>query len=193
MNCDICDPEPAKPRLNWQTSPRLMPFVGNIKFKRAPFLCHRPFNSCQAASETHSQPPHCFLPFVSSFASPTGSGNLATYVPSTSLKSKIFLMSSTCFFQDPSPDSPFSFAISHRGWRSCRREGRRDGAGGGGGGISCLTQTEEGKRNTEKCTCVFLQRLPGCVRVSASSAPRRQQGEPDRSAGGSSYPESLFD
>lgn len=34
-------------------------------------------------------------------------------------------MSSTCFFQDPSPDSPFSFAISHRG-----------GAGGGTAGGS---------------------------------------------------------
>lgn len=47
-----------------------------------------------------------------------------THVPRTSLKSKIFLMSSTCFFQDPSLDSPFSFAISRRGGGRRRRRER---------------------------------------------------------------------
>lgn len=53
---------------------------------------------------------------------------LVTHVPRTSLKSNIFLISSTCFFQDPSLDSPFSFAISHRG-------GSSGGGGGGGRGV----------------------------------------------------------
>ena len=39
----------------------------------------------------------------------------ATHVPRTSLKSNMFLMSSTCFFHDPSPPgSPFSLAMSMR-------------------------------------------------------------------------------
>lgn len=46
---------------------------------------------------------------------------LVTHVPRTSLKSNIFLISSTCFFQDPSLDSPFSFAISHQGWGEKKR------------------------------------------------------------------------
>lgn len=50
------------------------------------------------------------------FRRPQGCVIFVTHVPRTSLKSNIFLISSTCFFQDPSLDSPFSFAISHRGW-----------------------------------------------------------------------------
>lgn len=44
------DPEPAKPRFT-DRHPRVWsPIWGNIKSKRAQFLCHRSFNSCQAAS-----------------------------------------------------------------------------------------------------------------------------------------------
>ena len=51
---------------------------------------------------------------------------IVTHVPRTSLKSKIFLMSSTCFFQDPSLDSPFSFAISHQGLEWEAEEGEEE-------------------------------------------------------------------
>lgn len=181
-----------------------MPLVGRVKFRKGPASLSPSIQQLSGGSrDARPAASLFFCPLVSSFASPTGSGDLATYVPSTSLKSNIFLMSSTCFFQDPSPDSPFSFAISHRGWRSCRREGEREGGTPRRcRGISCLTQTEEvggGGKEIRKSALVFSSRgSPGgwvraCVRVSASSAPCRQPGEPDRSAGGSSYPESLFD
>lgn len=63
---------------------------------------------------------------------------LRTHVPRTSLKSKIFLMSSTCFFHEPSLHSPLSFAISPRG--------------GGGGEELRLSQPEPPENRKKKWT-----------------------------------------
>lgn len=53
-----------------------------------------------------------------------------TYVPRVSLNSKIFLMSSACFFQEELL-SPFSRAMADEGSEAARRRGRARGAGAG--------------------------------------------------------------
>lgn len=89
---------------------------GEIKFKRAQFFFASPSIQQLSARRIIGS---CRPPQVSS-------ANPVTHVPRTSLKSNIVLMSSTCFFHDPSPDSPFSFAISHWGWRYRGWRERRD-------------------------------------------------------------------
>lgn len=89
---------------------------------------------------------------------------LDTHVPRTSLKSKMFLISSTCFFQDPSLHSPFSFAMSHRGG------GRFTGDVGGS---SVSHPAPKRKKSSALPSEGFL-----FVRLCCVRCPCMQQGKP---------------
>lgn len=111
-----------------------------------------------------------------------------THVPRTSLKSNIFLMSSTCFFHEPSTDSPFSFAISHRGLAGrTRKPGTGEEGREGGEQMTRCRRTSalspEPLRRTPKqnyCSCVFRRQLPGSFAgLRCLFCPRRQTGAPD--------------
>lgn len=106
---------------------------------------------------------------------------LVTHVPRTSLKSNMFLISSTCFFQDPSLDSPFSFAISQRGG------GRniRDAAGGSPrSSHPAPKKTKQKKKRREKKSSALLYFASGFQAVCQCRqccflSPCMQPGKPN--------------